>query len=616
MMPSNDSEQDGIRQTRENYERFFNNIDDFLFILDERGSILFCNETVRKRLGYKDSELLGRSVLMVHPPQRREEAARIVGEMLAGTTAFCPVPILTKSGTTIPVETRVRPGVWDGRPVLYGVAKDISRLALSEEKYAKSFHINPSACGLSDLATGAFIEVNEGFLNLFGFTREEVIGKTAVELGILTRESRSQILQQADPTGRVVDCEATLKGKDGQDRHVLMSADNLYIQDKLARFTVAVDLTRRRVAEEELLKQERIFELLVTRSRDLSILFDADGRPLFVGPQILQVLDCEEERFLDEVFQNRFHPEEEVRFFQNWNRLLRDRTPMVDEEFRLRNGIQTIHFSAETIDVAGKIFGIHGTAIDVTERKRREREALDRQFREAIGLLLSNVRHDIHNKLHALDGFLDLAGGRTCSMPDDPATLEKLRHDLARARQISEQIREISDQTQALSEYHRAIRIPSDVSLLLKTPGLLDARVPGVQVALQIEADLPEVSIDRQQMKMVLDCMYRETLDRIAGLAGSKILIRATALNADHATLRDLPGKPWVQIVFLDNGPSRDLEHLEDFFRIKSLGQGSDRDLRMAVVQSVVTKHEGVVRVAVPESGGNRLELFLPALLP
>lgn len=153
-------------QVKQNYEAFFNTIDDFLFVLDVEGKIIHVNDTVTDRLGYKEKELIGKSILIVHPKERRDEASRIVGEMLAGKTKVCPVPIITKSGKQIPVETRITNGLWDGKPALFGVTKDVSQLILSEEKFSKVFQINPSACGLSDIATQKYIEVNDAFYKL------------------------------------------------------------------------------------------------------------------------------------------------------------------------------------------------------------------------------------------------------------------------------------------------------------------------------------------------------------------------------------------------------------------------------------------------------------------
>jgi diguanylate cyclase (GGDEF)-like protein/PAS domain S-box-containing protein len=243
---------DLLQQTHQNYETFFNSIDEFLFVLDEQGRILHLNTIVTERLGYTEEELIGESVLLVHPPERREEAGRIVGEMLSGQAEFCPVPLITKLGIQIPVETRISQGFWDGKPVLFGVTKDISRLALSEEKFAKLFHLNPSACGLSDLENGKYIEVNEAFGTLLGFNMHEVIGKTAQELNIMTEEAKKQIMKAANADGHITSVEVDLKAKNGDVKHVLLSAENIFIQEKKYRFTVVNDITEIKHKQEEI----------------------------------------------------------------------------------------------------------------------------------------------------------------------------------------------------------------------------------------------------------------------------------------------------------------------------------------------------------------------------
>jgi PAS domain S-box-containing protein len=241
--------EDLTAQKRENFEAFFNTIDEFLFVLDAQGNIIHTNSTVLERLGYTMDELAGKSVLMVHPEGRREEAGAIVAAMLAGKAGFCPVPIVTKSGRQIPVETRVSPGTWDGQPAIFGVTKDISRVQLSEEKFSKLFNLNPSACGLSDLVTGNYVEVNQAFTRLLGFETGEVVGRTAMELGILTEELKDVVLSKADGKGNVYNVEATLTTKNGEKKQVLLSAENIHVQDVQYRFTVVHDISEQKQSE-------------------------------------------------------------------------------------------------------------------------------------------------------------------------------------------------------------------------------------------------------------------------------------------------------------------------------------------------------------------------------
>jgi PAS domain S-box-containing protein len=127
-----------LQESETNFRTFFDTIDDFLFVLDGQGNIQRVNRVVTERLGYAEIDLIGRSVLAVHPTPRHAEALRIVGEMLAGQCDYCPVPLQTTDGRLIPVETRVIAGQWNGQPALFGVSRDISRQFAAEEKLRES----------------------------------------------------------------------------------------------------------------------------------------------------------------------------------------------------------------------------------------------------------------------------------------------------------------------------------------------------------------------------------------------------------------------------------------------------------------------------------------------
>jgi len=88
-----------------NLSGLFSALDDFLFVVGLDGQILHYNPAVADKLGYGQS-LIGQPLIDVHPPDRRAEAARILGEMLDGSRASCPLPLLKANGDQLMVDTR------------------------------------------------------------------------------------------------------------------------------------------------------------------------------------------------------------------------------------------------------------------------------------------------------------------------------------------------------------------------------------------------------------------------------------------------------------------------------------------------------------------------------
>ena len=142
------------RQSHELFRLLFDTIDDFLFVLDNQGQIIQFNPVVEKRLGYSAAELKGMRVTDVHPPERREEAMTIVMEMLAGKATHCPVPLCTKHGDHIPVETKVARGIWAGQEVLFGISRDITERLKVEAAWRSS----------EDRLRTAIDAIDEGFV--------------------------------------------------------------------------------------------------------------------------------------------------------------------------------------------------------------------------------------------------------------------------------------------------------------------------------------------------------------------------------------------------------------------------------------------------------------------
>lgn len=280
-----------IHQIQRNFEAFFNTIDEMLFVLDENGVILEVNKTVIKKLGYSHGDLIGVPVIRLHPPERQEDAVRIVSEMIEGQTAFCPIPLITRSGEVIPVETSVSLGVWNDNPAIFGVSKDISLLCRSEEKFSKSFHRCSTPRAISTYKEGRFIEVNESFLKTLGYSREEVIGKTSAELGLFSSlETREQIIRLTEDNNPVATQEVFVRTKDGSVKNGLFSATKVQIGDELHLLTSMVDITDLRRAEQEFRESEKRYRTLLETLSEGIWAIDVEGITTYVNPKMEQML--------------------------------------------------------------------------------------------------------------------------------------------------------------------------------------------------------------------------------------------------------------------------------------------------------------------------------------
>ena len=254
---------------KENFETFFNAIRDFLFVLDHQGTIIHVNTTVFERLGYTKEELIGQSVLMIHPEDQRELAAKIVSDIILKKEEYCPVPLMTKNGKLIPVETRISKGQWNGSFAFFGVSKDITALKLSEEKFSRAFDNSAALMAISTVDEGHFIEVNSSFTEVTGYSKKEAIGKTSSSLNLfVVPEQRNKIKSVFERHGSVRDISVDIRAKNGNIIKGLFSIDQINMGEGKCWLTVMTDITDLKRAEESLRKLNNIQHHLIGMAKN------------------------------------------------------------------------------------------------------------------------------------------------------------------------------------------------------------------------------------------------------------------------------------------------------------------------------------------------------------
>ena len=239
-----------LRDSETNFRTFFETIDDIIVIGDSQGTIFFANGAARSKLGYTMEELLGKHVLELHPSEKQVEAQQIFADMFAGLRRSCPLPLVRKDGTLIPVETRVWFGKWDDKECIFGISKDLSQQQAAYDMFHKLFDNNPALMAVSSIPDRKFVEVNAAFLDKLGYSKEEIIGKTSKELELFAENA--EFLAVADKLQKerqTRDIELAVRRKDGQIINGLFSAEIIDNQLEKSFLTVMTDITAIRQAE-------------------------------------------------------------------------------------------------------------------------------------------------------------------------------------------------------------------------------------------------------------------------------------------------------------------------------------------------------------------------------
>ena len=125
-------------------------------------------------------------------------------------------------------------------------------LRQSEERFASAFNSSPVGIVISALDDGRMIDVNPGFLRISGYTREEIIGRASLELGLWANPAmRGEIVQTLRRDGRAYDIETQTRTKSGALRDVLASFELIWLGSERCMISVVHDVTDVRRAEQE-----------------------------------------------------------------------------------------------------------------------------------------------------------------------------------------------------------------------------------------------------------------------------------------------------------------------------------------------------------------------------
>ncbi|MFZ2633309.1 MAG: response regulator [Desulfosalsimonadaceae bacterium] len=256
--------EEALQESEERFRQIAESSQEWIWEVNCEGLYTYSGGVVKKMLGYKPEEIVGKKHFYdFFPADKREQKKQEALKSFAKKRAFSKYvnSNMHKNGSTVIMETSGLP-ILDSTGNLLGyrgIDADITErkkaersLILSEEKFRKAVLTNPDSMVITRLADGMFVLVNQSFLELSGYTEEAVIGKTALDINIWgNSEDRKKILERLSVEGSVKNVESRFRKKNGDVFSGLISASIIDLNGSPHVLTITRDLTERKQAEEE-----------------------------------------------------------------------------------------------------------------------------------------------------------------------------------------------------------------------------------------------------------------------------------------------------------------------------------------------------------------------------
>jgi len=392
----------GLKASEERNRAILNALPDMMFLQSRDGVYLDYHASRPELLLVPPEQFIGKRMQEVLPPALACKMETCFAQAIeTGKTQIIEYELLLQ-GAERWFEARIAP--CNGTRLL-SVVRDVTErrqaeedLRKSEERFTKMFKASPQPMSLSTLEDGCYIDVNDSFLEMSGYRREEFVGHTSVELEHWeSREERERVVNTLKSCGALRNVENKFRVKNGELRVLLSSVDLVSLGDEQFILRVASDITERKQLEQQLMRSERQFSTLVENSPDVISRLDRDLHYLYVSPNREGIFGMAAEAFIGKTPGKVAVADYDWGAFESSCREAIEKRQVTVREFQYRGR----HYRTRIIpefSAGGGVESVMSISEDVTERLRAELEL--RKLTARLFNLQDEERRRLARELH------------------------------------------------------------------------------------------------------------------------------------------------------------------------------------------------------------------------
>jgi len=261
--------EEALRSSEHKFRALIENSCDAIALLSREGDILYCSPSTSRIVGYSTDELksvrLGKFFHPTDRPFMRREFDAVVDERKKAVEFTARVR--HKDGSWCVVEGTltnllhnpdVQAIVANYRDITNRVRAERA-LQRAEEKFEIAFRSSPLAMSITTQFEGRFLDVNDAFLSMFGYSREQILGRTSGDVGVWAKpEDRDALLRCLSEPDSSVTMQFGLRASAGQIRQAELSAGLIQLDEVPCVLTIARDITEAKNLERQLQQSQKM----------------------------------------------------------------------------------------------------------------------------------------------------------------------------------------------------------------------------------------------------------------------------------------------------------------------------------------------------------------------
>jgi len=376
-------------ETLRQFKAMMDQSNDAIYMIDPATSgYIDFNRRAYESLGYSSAELHRLTAIDVaeHIPNMDVWQMR-TNLVIENKNLIFETTYRRKDNTVFPVEVSAQMIEYDNREIMLAVVRDISERKLaedalreSESRFAAFFNASPVGIAISGIQSGKILDVNPAFSKLFGYDRQEMIGRAATELqGWINLADRERLIAVLREKGHIHNSESKYQNKSGEIGDLLFSMEIVDIKNEKYILTTALDITERKQAQEIVLRSRSELAKAQAMAHLGSYNWNIQNGQNEWSEELKSIwgVHVHDQPPSYELTVSMIHPDD-LEFVQESGRQAREENRPFDVEYRIvrdDGSVRYLHDRAEIVrDSDGTPLQMFGSVLDITERVLAESE--------------------------------------------------------------------------------------------------------------------------------------------------------------------------------------------------------------------------------------------------